>query len=33
MAKIVHAQIVNEVTEEPDYTAAFDALKGELASA
>jgi len=31
--KIVHAEIVNEVADEPDYTAAFDALKGELASA
>ncbi len=31
--KIVHAEIVGEVTDEPNYEAAFDALKGLLASA
>ncbi len=31
--KIVHAEIVDEVTDEPNYEAAFDALKGLLAAA
>lgn len=31
--KIVHAEIVDEVTHEPNYDAALSALKGLLASA
>ena len=28
--KVVHAQYVGEVAEEPDYDAALDALKSQL---
>jgi thiol peroxidase len=28
--KVVHAEYVSEVTKEPDYDAALDALRGQV---